>query len=219
MNLWMLLSLTSPISLLGGIFIGVKYYKNLDYIFKFILFYLIASLFTDIIYRYLGFFSNLKYNLFMIPVFGFIELFIYSNLYYRGIFRSKSIPLLVFIVILHVLIISELFFIKNLFHLKSFQSFGKIIADASIILYCLLYYWSLFKEKISIQPSLIIFNAASIIYYSINLFIFLCVNFLVNENIKLVIIFWSINLISMVSFYIILTYLIWQNGKTQSISR
>jgi len=212
-QLWNIVSFVSPIVLLIGIIVGLLYFSQLNTTYRLITAYLSICLVMDILCRYLGAYSHLKYNLFMIPIFGFLELFIFSFLYYSKILRSNSKPLLLFIATMHLLILIEIVFALKSFHKESFQSYGKVIADAAILYFCLLYYWKVVKGQIPLDSEYNILTALIFIYYSVNLFIFLAVNFLVNEKISVVIFFWAVNLISLVLFYLALIYLIWQNGK------
>jgi hypothetical protein len=214
---WNLIFLTSPIVLLIGIFIGIFIYGHLSKGFRVIVYYLVICLITDLISRYFGSYSHLKFNLFLIPIFGFLELVVFSTLYYKYILQSKSIPLLLFMILMLLLIVFEFVFADKLFNQKSFWSFGKVIADLSIISFCLLYYWEVFKGEIEVRDDISFLNATVIVYYSINMILYLFINFLVNENLRIVNVFWMVNLISMISFYLVLIWLIWQDGKTRKI--
>ena len=222
MNLMHFLSLISPISpilLSLGIIIGIFYYRNLSKEFRVIFAYLVMSLLIDFLSRYFGYLSHFKYNLFLHPIFGFLELAFISTLYYKYILHSKSIRLLLYIIFMLLLIVVEFAFFSKLFDLKSFQSFGKVIADLSIISFCFLYYWELVKGKIIMRSDINFLNATVIIYYSINLIHYLFINFLVNASIHLITVFWAVFSISIIAFYLILIYLIWQDGKTRKILR
>lgn len=216
-QLWSLISAISPVVLLIGVIAGIIYFKQLKASYRLVVIYLAICLVTDLFCRFWGYFSDLKYNLFLIPIFGFLELVVFSILYYRYIFRNKSNSLLLFIAAMFLLILSEIAFASKLFHRETFHSYGKVIADASVVFFCLLYYWKVFKGQIPINSEYNLLNAVVFVYYSVNLFIFLAVNFLVNAKLTFVIFFWAVNLISMVLFYLILIYLIWQNGKTRKI--
>lgn len=217
--LWNLISAISPILLLIGIIVGLKYINYLAPSWRLILAYLVVCLVVDLLYRYLGFYSHSKYNLFMIPIFGFLELSIFSVLYYKYIFQNKSKSLLIFIVTILLLILYEVISTLKSSHKESFHSYGKVVADASIVFFCLIYYWRVVKGQIPINSEYNFLNSVVFVYYSVNLLLYLPVNFLVNAKLTLVIFFWVVNLISMVLFYLILIYLIWQNGKTLKISR
>jgi len=214
-----LIGLTSPIVLLIGIIIGIFYFRNLTKGFRMIFLYLVMALIIDLLSRYFGYYSHLKFNLFLLPIFGFLELVIFSTLYYKYILHSKSIPLLLFIIFMLLLIVVEFVFFNKLFDRKSFQSFGRVIADSAIISLCMIYYWKLVQGKVVMRSDINILNATVIIYYSINLILFLFINFLVNASIHIVTVFWTVNLVALIAFYLILIYLIWQDGKTRKILR
>ena len=218
-QLWNLIAAISPVVLLMGVIVGILYFKQLNAYYRLVVVYLAICLVIDLFCRFWGYYSHLKYNLFMIPIFGFLELSVFSVLYYKYILLNKSKPLLIFIIAMLLLILYEIVSTLKLSHKEAFHSSGKVIADASIVFFCLLYYWKIFKGQISIHSEYNLLNAVIFGYYSINLFIFLPVNFLVNAKLNFVIFFWAVNLISMVLFYLILIYLIWQNGKTRKITQ
>ena len=214
-QLWNIVTFISPIILIVGVLLGIFMFKRLKKSNKLLVFYLVFSLTFDILSRYFGYIAQSKYNLFLIPVYGFLELGFLSVLYYRYILRSKSKYLLSFIVFMHLLILVEIFFGKGLFHPESFQSFGKVIADASIILYSIYFYLKIFKGQIPIRSEYAFLNAVVLIYFSINLIIYLAINFLVNAQFKLVVAFWIINLLSVIVFELILISLLWKDGRTR----
>jgi len=222
MNLMHFLNLIDPITpilLSLGIIIGIFFFRNLSNGFRVVLGYLVMSLFIDLLSRYFGDYSYLKFNLFLIPIFGFLELAFISTLYYKYILHSKSIRLLLFIIFMLLLIVIEFVFFSKLFDAKSFQSFGRVIAESTIISLCMLYYWKLVQGKVVMRSDINILNAAVIIYYSICIIHDLFINFLVNASIHILAVFWAINFISTIAFYLVLIYLIWQDGKTRKILR
>ena len=216
-ELWYIVSFASPIVLLMGIIVGLLNFIRLGAIYRIVVVYLAICFVTDLLTRYLGAYSHMKYNLFMIPIFGFLELVVFSILYYKHILRIKSNYLLLFIVAMLLLILSEIAFAPRLFHRETFHSYGKVIADVSVLFFCLLYYVQVFKGHIPVNSGCSVLNSVVFVYYSVNLLIFLAVNFLVNAKLTYVVFFWVVNLISMVLFYLILIYLIWRNGKTRKI--
>jgi hypothetical protein len=216
-QIWKIVSCLSPITLMIGLIVGLLYLRYISKDYRLLIFYLAVAFIMDLLFRYFGYYSDMKYNLFLIPIFGFFELAVFSYLYYKYILKSVSTGLLVFIAIMLLLIISEIFSINELFRIKTFQSFGKVIADVAIIWFCLLYYWEVFNGKIAVKSKYGLLNAAILIYFSINLVLSLPINFLVNEKLNLVIFFWVVNLISMLLFYFLLIYLIWQDGRTRKI--
>ncbi len=170
-QLWNIISFTSPFVLFVGVLFGVLKFRRLKKSNQLLVFYLGFSLTFDLLSRYFGYIAQSKYNLFLIPIYGFLELGFLSVLYYRYILRSKSKYLLSFIVFMHLLILVEIFFGKGLFHPESFQSFGKVIADASIILYSIYFYLKIFKGQIPIRSEYAFLNAVVLRCFSINLII------------------------------------------------
>ena len=219
MHFLSLISPISPILLSLGIIIGIFFFRNLSNGFRVIIGYLVMSLFIDLLSRYIGYYSHFKYNLFLHPIFGFLELAFISTLYYKYILHSKSIPLLLFIFFMLLLIVVEFVFFSKLFDAKSFQSYGRVIADLAIISLATIYYLKLVQGKVVMRSDINILNATIIIYYSINLTHDIFLNFLVNASIQIIALFWAVNFIALIAFYLILIYLIWQDGKTPKILR
>jgi len=218
-QIWSLISSLSPITLMLGIIVGLRYLRYICKGYRLLVVYLAGAFITDLLFRYFGYYSHLKYNLFLFPIFGFFELVVISVLYYKYIFKRVSKSLFAFTVTMLLLITGEIFSINKLLQIKTFYSFGKVIADVSIIWFCLIYYWQVFKGEIPVKSKYGTLNAAILIYFSINLVLSLPLNFLVNEKLNVVVIFWIVNLISMLLFYFLLIYLIWQDGKTRKILR
>lgn len=216
-QIWSLVASLSPITLMVGLIVSLLYFRYISKGYRLLIVYLAGALIMDLLFRYFGSYSHLKYNLFLFPIFGFFELAVLSVLYYKYIFKGISKSLLVFIVTMLLLIACEIFSINKLLEIKTFYSFGKVIADVSIIWFCLLFYWQVFKGEIPVKSKYGTLNAAILIFFSINLVISLPLNFLVNEKLSVVIFFWVINLISVLLFYFFLIYLIWQDGKTRKI--
>lgn len=217
LNYWMFATYLSPAILIAGVFIGLFKYKKLDQVHRILVWYLIASLIVDLTSRYIGLFSTNRYNLFLIPLWGFIELFIFSIIYIKMILEIKNKVPLGFILLVHLFILFELFFSPLIHSRQHYISFGKPLANLIIILYCMIFFYRLvighknFKKKYSALNNLIF------IFYSINLLLYLFINFLVNEDKLLVTYFWLFNLVSVLLFNLILILIIWRNGKTQKL--
>lgn len=192
------------------------FYKKLIPQYKLIGVYIWLSIIIDLFTAY--FMKSTGYNLFLLPIYSLIELAIFSCIYIR-FFLKKNTPLLQGILLLtHSLIILDFLFLCDLFNSKTFYAFSKVVADVTIILLCLNYYWSTLKEETPINKELLLLNSVFIGYFSINCLIFLSINFLVNESLDLVTPFWLLNAISVLFLYLFLTYMIWQHGKIQKIS-
>lgn len=212
-------TLISPLILFFGIIVGLYYRKHLIGCFRLLLTYMVFGFVSELVLRFFGYYSIVKYNLFLIPIYALLELLLFSILYYKHVVKSKSRFFLYFIFVLLGLILIDLSRIGSMFNASSFQSYGKVIADAGIVVFCLIYYLDVVKGKIKPTFELNLLNAASITFFSLNLIIFLAINFLVNASYDIVMFFWNFNLVIVCLYYIIIIYLIWRNGKTRKSLR
>lgn len=174
---------------------------------------MIAALLTDVASRI--FMKIMNYNLFLIPIFGFIELSIFSIIYYKHIYKTKSKLLWFIIALTFLLIFQDLFFRDQLFDPSRFNSFGKVISDLVILFFALSYIIQGVNKTSPLRKDYLILSFVLLFYFSINMLFTISVNFLVNEQISIVIVFWVMNLIFTLLFYVALIYLLWQNGKIQ----
>lgn len=189
------------------------FYKKLTPIYQYLSFYI----WFTILVNFMG--DYLSYNLFLLPIYSFVELAIFSAIYLRFFLKKGENTVLQGLLLLaHGLIVLDFLFLCDLFNAKTFYAFSKVVADLAIVLLCLRYYWTILKEETPIDKELLLLNSVFIGYFSINSIIFLSINFLVNESIDLVTPFWILNALSALFLYSFLTYMIWQHGKTQKIS-
>lgn len=206
------LLLLPPIVLFIGLLVGTFVYKKISIHYKLILLYLVLCLVTDVLNRYFG--NIFKSNLILFPVFSFIELSIFSVLYYLFIINSSSKLLKFFIAIVLIYIVVEICNV-DMYNTKSFQSYGKVFDNLTIILLSLLYIWKVIKTTgKTFDKHISVLNSGVLMYFSINLLIFLPLNFLVNSQSHVIYYFWMVNLIVTILFYLFLIYMIWLNGKT-----
>jgi hypothetical protein len=196
---------------LAGIFC-CYFYKQLASIYQYLSFYIWFTILTNYIGLY---FSS---NLFWLPIYSFAELAIFSIIYLRFFLKGEKVVLQSLLLLAHVLILLDFLFLCDLFKVETFYAFSKVVADISIILLCLRYYWTILKEDSPINKELLLLNSVFIGYFSINSILFLSINFLVNESLDLVTPFWVLNALSALFLYSFLTYMIWQHGKIQKTS-
>jgi hypothetical protein len=200
-----------PIILFTGLLVGTIVYKRINTHYKLILLYLVLCFVTDILNRYFG--NIFKSNLILFPIFSFIELSIFSVLYYLFIIKSSSKLLKFFIAIVLLFIIVDIANV-DMYNTKSFQSYGKVFDNLTVILLSLLYIWKLLKNTDNtFDKHLPVFNFGVLMYFSVNLLIFIPLNFLVNSQSHVIYYFWMINLVVTILFYLFLIYMIWLNGK------
>lgn len=205
----------SPIILFIGIIIGAYCFKNLDRIGKILIFYLLSMFSIDVLSRIIGeVYGN---NLFFIPILGFLELFIFSMLYYFLAGREEKLKRYSLIVINAATLIFTIWEIQKIADtpLSEFESYSKAIATLIIVLFSI----SFFLEKIwlrkDISGALFFLNSGILLFYSLELIIFLPIDFLIHDNTGLKFYFWFANLIFILIFYVFIIASIWKNGKTQ----
>jgi len=212
-KLMMNLTYLSPALCLIGVVLGAIRLKKLHQVFQLITLFLLLSFITDLVYRYFAIFPIKRFNLFLIPIYGLFELLLFSFLYLRYLIQGKKTGLIIFIGLMAIGILFEIFFAPYIYSAKEFISFGKPLANLGILVLCFFTFYHWITGNTPKEPAFYPLNGAIFIYYSLNLLLYLFINFLVNENITLVTIFWVINLISVLIFYSILIYFLWQNGK------
>jgi len=187
-------------------------YKQITPKYRYLSFYIWVTILINLMGVYL------HYNLFLLPIYSFVELAIFSIIYLRFFFREKNIVLQSLLLLAHALILLDFLFLCDLFNAKTFYAFSKVVTDITIVLLCLKYYLTILKEETPIDKELFLLNSVFIGYFSINSIIFLSINFLINESLDLVTPFWILNALSALFLYSFLTYMIWLHGKIQKTS-
>jgi hypothetical protein len=204
---WLEILLALPaITSFIGIIIGGFVFKKLDTIYKYILIYLIMAFTVDLLSRFL-----IQNNLIAVPVFGFIELLLFSMLYNELIF-SKNLffkPIIGFFLLFILIDIIT----SKASTPKHFQSFGRVLDGFSIVFFSLYFYWKVLKEGVLKHLKTLRLNTGIFLFFLLNSLWFLIANFLVNTPYKLVFSLWLINIIATPLFYSFLTFHVWQNGK------
>jgi hypothetical protein len=189
------------------------FYKNLDSHYRFINIYIWLGVLIDLLTTY--FMKSTGYNLFLLPIYSFAELAIFSSIYLRFFLKGENAVLKSLLLLAHGLILLDFLFLCDLFNAETFYAFSKVVADIAIVVLCLKYFSNILKEETPIKKELLLLNSVFIGYFSINSIIFLSINFLVNESLDLVTPFWVLNALSALFLYSFLTYMIWQHGRTQ----
>ena len=192
------------------------FYKELKPLYKFINVYIWLGILIDLLTTY--FMKSTGYNLFLLPIYSFAELAIFSSIYLRFFLKGENAVLKSLLLLALGLILLDFLFLCDLFNAKTFYAFSKVVADIAIVVLCLKYFSNILKEETPIKKELLLLNSVFIGYFSINSIIFLSINFLVNESLDLVTPFWVLNALSALFLYSFLTYMIWQHGRTQKTS-
>jgi len=207
-------TLLAPLILLTGVSVGIHFYKKVDVLRKTLTFYLFLMLLLDLSARFMGeVYGN---NLVFIPIYGFFELFMFSSFYYfLGIKDNLKIKILLFSILFlsFAFTLWEVIKVYNL-PIVEFESYSKVISTLVIVLLSLGFFLEKIYMKKDISPDMFMLNSGILLFYSLNLIIFLPIDFLINGN-ELKFYFWLVNLIFTLAFYTFLIWSIWKNGKTQ----
>ena len=214
--IWDFLNSAVPIILAIGVIIGFYHYKNIQKHIKLLLWYFVFALVTDISHRILPYNTTASFTLFLIPFFGLIELILFSRIYHKHLLKKKYLLHKFVTGAVYILLLYEFIFSFITKDPKSFYSYGKIAVNLYIITTCILYYKKLFESlRISESYRFILFNSGVLAYFTFNLLINISINFLVNENLNIVIYFWIANALITLMFYAFNTFLIWKDGRIQ----
>lgn len=150
-------------------------------------------------------------NLIIFSISSFTHFSFLSFIYFKHFFKLDRKWFLLAILIG---IIPLLFLTKNaLDNLPSFQSYDRAIYSSVIVLYCLrLFHQSLFRSNVS--NSVLFFNVATLLFFSLDVFLAVTTNFLIHADLPLVSWFWSIRALFLQTFYLSIIYFLWKHGKT-----
>lgn len=212
-NVWLELLLLLPtVTSFIGVIIGGIFFNKLNDYCKYIYFYLVAAFITDLASRYLDIIIN--NNLILVSAFGFIELLIFSMIYYKLLSKTHHWSFKPVIAVLLLLIIVDIIFVKPL-DIQSFNSYGRVLDGLTIILLSLYFYWKVLKKDVIVKVEILRFNGVVLLFFLVNALLFLTTNFLVNTPYNVVFSILLINIIATPIFYIFLTFQLWLNGKIQ----
>lgn len=186
-------------------------FKQYNWVFRILTLYLWVAFTTDILSRIADYLTG--ENLVLVPLFGAIEFFLFSCVYYLILFKKWTIRFVLFT--LFTLFFLSIEFFQS-FHLipQKFQSYSRVFEGCCILFFAVYYYYCTLKEKIPFHSQLILFNTGTILFFSINSLWHVLINFLINSPTSFIYSIWLINAIALPLYYIFLTLLIWKNGKT-----
>jgi len=157
-----LLYLIPLISVLGCL-IGIYYYRNLIGKSKLILFYLFLCLVFDLISRILVFTQH--NNLILVPIFGFLELLVFSMIYHKYMLKRKRMLVFSNVFVLLLVLLDCVF--ADPFQLSSFHSVGRIIDAFFILVLCLSYFYDLMIDQESSSRTKTTFNVITFLFFTL----------------------------------------------------
>jgi hypothetical protein len=202
------INITNPIIAIIGLVLYL--YKKpkfiiADYIFTFLL----LGLIIDLISRYLAHVYN--NNLICINIFNLIELTLMFLIIQKiSIKLSKTYTYIA--ILLLIFNLYELF-TANFSNPLLYQSYSKSINSLFLLLLALIQLYKSIKDDNNVKNriSLIVLT----IFLTLNSFLNLPINFLINYNNYVIFFIWLINTLNANFLYSYFVYLIWKDGKTQ----
>lgn len=209
-----LLTLVSPIILVIGVIIGGVNIKRNPKIGQLIFGYFIAALLVEGASRYLGQMNSAKNNLIFLSVAGIVDLLFFSALYIGFFFHRKRVWLL-FISMPTLLLLIYMMYRKIALTPSAFDAYDKVICDVIIVFYALVSSYDIISMKEEIRQDVMRVNAASLLFFSLDLLFSLATNFLVNAGTHFVIYFWILRFVLLTTLYTTLVYTLWQIGKNR----
>ena len=203
------LTLAVPLELgIGIFFLLVRKQRDEGYS-RWLITYLIISLVTDLLSRWIGrYYAN---NLLLVPIYALLEMLIFTGLYFRYIFVGKH-PLLRLLTVL-----TAAYTMIEIFGLASrpaidFQSYARSVCSFLLTVFSTTYLVDQMKMKNTIWP-MIRFNCSVLIYFAFNFFIYLPINFFINAPTQTKYYLWIVNLLIVCLFYLSIIETILRSGK------
>ncbi|MDM1046071.1 hypothetical protein HX004_14670 [Myroides sp. 1354] len=172
--------------------------------FNAVKFALLGYLITSLAFYFMGEFLGKVYrnNLILIPIFGVVELAWFSLIY--RLITTKKLYYLINLPAL-ICLIYELNTIN--FHLLiEIESYTRFTSTFTLLLLAIFYCFNLLKNRWrDYHPSFFLLNATLLIYASFSCIYYLPLNLLINGKSENKFLFWLVNLIITLLFYIINT--------------
>lgn len=178
--------------------------------------YLVFGFIINLLSRYFGLVSPIENNLFMFPVGTFIELALISWLYIRYMLPKGQYHFVIYFLVLLGFVPLTYDFVHSLNpeNMNGLMFYGSFYVNGLLVLICILYYLqTAFNKKMVINSKKIVVNTLLFLNFVVGLLYMLSINFLINENVKIVTYFWILRMIVIIGVNSIILYLIWKDGK------
>ncbi len=204
------LTYCSPIILLLGVILGLVYFSRLERVYRLLLLFLVMSLVIDITSRLVGrFYQN---NLILIPIYGLFELLILSRVYIKYL---KIVKNSAWYFVIGALVVYNIYEIINLFNVepKDFNSHSRVFDSLALVVMSIVFYIKQIVDDIPARPGFLFLNTVIFAFHSLNLILYLPINFLINENSDVKFHFWYASLVITLVFYSSIIRMIWKHGK------
>ncbi len=200
-----ILFFVSIILLVSGIFIlGTNRNKGYN---DSIIYYLIALLIIEILAL-----TIFEQNLYLFSIssflhFSFLIYFYFKNLIQISLKKAK--------IIIGVGVIPMIIALLENPNSSNYHSYDRVVYSFSIMLLGLFYFYTMLNEKVKLNNKNIRLNMFVLLFFSIDTFLAIWTNYLINENILLVAWIWMFRAIFLQLYYGSIIYYSWQIGKTR----
>lgn len=150
-------------------------------------------------------------NLYLFSISSYLHFAFLSVIYFKNLL---NVPLRVYLPIIAIGILPLLWGLHFQSTAVGFQSFDRSFYSFSIMIYALYYwYWLIKKERLQ-RNSQFHFNVAVIAFFSMDAFLAVGANFLVNESLILVAGFWIVRALLLLFYYWSVIKHSWKIGQT-----
>lgn len=212
-HIMLALSWLSPLSLLFGIVGAVKNRSSLkvleQVITLFLLLFLAIDLYSRPIFDRFAGISNLS----ILAFYSLIE-YVFLAMLYTRFFPTRTTRILKFIsIVIFIIMLGPIIFKLLEVDFLEFQMYESVWAYFSILCFGLFFIYKVLTEQVQTSAQYRSLNGVIILYTSVQIFMTLTINFMVNTSVETAFFFWLIRLVVLVVFYLKLSQIIWQAGK------
>nr|WP_294860762.1 hypothetical protein [uncultured Fluviicola sp.] len=201
----------SPVALFIGAMIGCLRFASLENPYRILVGYLLFELCIDIASRIISW--NGSSNLIVIPFMNFAELLLFLGIYSMWL-SKKIIPFMVLALVVFVVFFAREVQEIRMLPIGDMQTYTGILEAFFIVIFALLQFMYSLKYPEQMNWQRFSFNAVVLFYFSMKLLFSIPLNFLVNEDSGLSLLFWFAYLFITLFFYSYLILTLWKNGRT-----
>ena len=189
------------------------FYRHLDELRKYIVFYLALMAATELAGTFVA--SIFGSNHIVLPLYCFSELSFFLYLFNKYLFKKKHI-ITTIIGVAGLIYISFEFFYNFIYHHVSpqdYQSYAKVVDNFVIIIFSLTYLLEKMTTYNESRWDNFSLNIGLLINFTLNTIFYLPFNFLVNETSGLKFYFWISNVLLTFAFYTFLLTEMYKNAR------
>lgn len=216
-DLMFCLSWSAPIILLLGTTLVIANYSKLTFKNRAIGCFFCVFLLIDLFSRYIQKLTELDSNLHLLSWSAIVEFVLFAWLYSRFFITSRYRFVKWFLNFIGLMLLINLVSISSNIEFSGFQAYDRLLVDGVIMLLGLFYIYAALDNNDHVDKSEQYTNIFILLYVTVDLFMSLTINFMINASIPLVFFFWLFRLAFMLLLYLNLIHGIWQNGKIQRL--